>query len=91
MTALSYLYVVFGAAFIVAATLVVRISAPSDGPPLEVTEEHERTLALDSHWRRGTAHGSKRAMKEKKAQLRGSIVAPDGSGANPRGVDDANV
>jgi hypothetical protein len=45
MNALSYIYVVLGASFIVAASLVVRIGARTDGAPPETTEEHVRTPA----------------------------------------------
>lgn len=45
MTALSYIYVVLGVAFIVAAALVVRIGARIDGAPPVVTEEHELAAA----------------------------------------------
>ena len=48
MTALSYLYVVLGAAFIVVAALVVKIGAGADGALLPVKEVHERPPVASS-------------------------------------------
>jgi hypothetical protein len=45
MNALSYIYVVVGAAFIVSAALVVTIGARTDRAPRETIEEHDRTPA----------------------------------------------
>lgn len=61
MTALSYVYVALGAAFIVVAALVVKIGAGADGARPPATERHERAPA-DSFDAAGNPEGASRTL-----------------------------